>query len=110
MHVSALTTVRYAVIIMTSLEAQNKFGTAMDTSQREPVVITRRGRAANFMMSANAEPRELQYQFTKLMSELFPLEDKAGAEALNQILAPVRARTAAEGLTEEKLYALLNEK
>lgn len=95
---------------MTSLEAQNKFGQAMDTAQREPVVITRRGRAANFMMSANADPRELQYQFTKLMSELFPLRGTSGAQALNQILAPVRARTAVDGLTEEKLYDILNEK
>lgn len=98
------------MITMTSLEAQNKFGTAMDTSQREPVVITRRGRATNFMMSATAEPRELQYQFTKLMSELFPLRGAAGAEALNRMLDPVRARTATEGLTEEKLYDILDEK
>lgn len=95
---------------MTSLEAQNKFGKAMDTSQRAPVVITRRGRAANFMMSANAEPRELQYPFTKRMSERFPLSGQAGAEQLNRVLAPVRTKTAADRLTEKKLYAILREK
>jgi prevent-host-death family protein len=98
------------VITMTSLEAQNRFGEMMDTSQREPVVITRRGRNAAIVVSANAEPRALQYQFTKLMSELFPLRGAGGAAELTRALAPVRASAAKRKLTEEKLNALLNEK
>ncbi|WKJ88897.1 type II toxin-antitoxin system Phd/YefM family antitoxin [Methylomonas montana] len=36
---------------MTSAEAQNHFGELLDTAQREPVTITRRGRPVAFMVS-----------------------------------------------------------
>ncbi|MBI2354312.1 MAG: type II toxin-antitoxin system Phd/YefM family antitoxin [Deltaproteobacteria bacterium] len=36
---------------MTSVEAQNHFGLLLDTAQREPVTITRRGRAVAYLLS-----------------------------------------------------------
>ena len=36
---------------MTSVEAQNHFGMLLDTAQREPVTITRRGRPVAYMLS-----------------------------------------------------------
>lgn len=39
------------MITMTSVEAQNRFGQLLDTVQREPVIITRHGRTAAFMVS-----------------------------------------------------------
>jgi prevent-host-death family protein len=39
------------MITVTSVEAQNRFGQLLDTVQREPVVITRHGRTAAFMVS-----------------------------------------------------------
>lgn len=36
---------------MSSVEAQNNFGTLIDTAQREPVTITRRGRPVAFLLS-----------------------------------------------------------
>lgn len=39
------------MITITSVEAQNRFGQLLDTVQREPVVITRHGRTAAFMVS-----------------------------------------------------------
>ena len=39
------------MITLTSVEAQNRFGQLLDTVQREPVTITRHGRAAAFMLS-----------------------------------------------------------
>lgn len=36
---------------MTSVEAQNRFGELLDTAQREPVTITRRGRTVAFLVS-----------------------------------------------------------
>jgi prevent-host-death family protein len=36
---------------MTSVEAQNHFGMLLDTAQREPVTITRRGRPVAFLLS-----------------------------------------------------------
>ena len=37
--------------IMTSVEAQNHFGLLLDTAQREPVTITRRGRPVAYLLS-----------------------------------------------------------
>jgi antitoxin Phd len=37
---------------MTSVEAQNHFGELIDAAQREPITITRRGRAVAIMVSS----------------------------------------------------------
>ena len=37
--------------IVTSVEAQNRFGELLDSAQREPVTITRRGRTVAFILS-----------------------------------------------------------
>ena len=42
------------MITVTSVEAQNRFGQLLDTVQREPVVITRHGRTAAFIVSSEA--------------------------------------------------------
>lgn len=44
------------MITVSSMEAQNRFGQLLDTVQREPVTITRHGRAAAFIIS----PRDMQ--------------------------------------------------
>lgn len=36
---------------MSSVEAQNNFGVLLDSAQREPVTITRRGRPVAFLLS-----------------------------------------------------------
>ena len=36
---------------MSSVEAQNNFGMLLDSAQREPVTITRRGRPVAFLLS-----------------------------------------------------------
>ena len=43
------------MITKTSAEAQNQFGQLLDTVQREPVVITRHGRPAAYVVS----PRDM---------------------------------------------------
>ncbi len=40
------------MITMTSVEAQNHFGLLLDTAQREPVTITRRGRPVAYLLSS----------------------------------------------------------
>jgi antitoxin Phd len=47
------------MITVTSVEAQNKFGQLLDTAQREPVIITRHGRPAAYMISPQ-EMKEFQ--------------------------------------------------
>jgi prevent-host-death family protein len=44
------------MIKVTSAEAQNRFGQLLDSAQREPVAITRHGRAAAFLVS----PQEME--------------------------------------------------
>ncbi|WP_077002875.1 type II toxin-antitoxin system prevent-host-death family antitoxin [Variovorax sp. KK3] len=44
------------MISVTSVEAQNRFGQLVDSAQREPIVITRRGRPAAYIVS----PREME--------------------------------------------------
>lgn len=39
------------MITVTSVEAQNSFGKLLDSAQREPVVVTRHGRPAAFIVS-----------------------------------------------------------
>ena len=39
------------MIVMTSVEAQNRFGELIDRAQREPIEITRRGRPVAYVLS-----------------------------------------------------------
>ncbi|MBC7379487.1 MAG: type II toxin-antitoxin system Phd/YefM family antitoxin [Burkholderiaceae bacterium] len=39
------------MISVTSVQAQNNFGKLLDSAQREPVIVTRHGRAAAFIVS-----------------------------------------------------------
>ncbi len=39
------------MITVTSVKAQNSFGKLLDSAQREPVVVTRHGRPAAFIVS-----------------------------------------------------------
>ena len=39
------------MLTMTSLAAQNQFGTLIDASQRQPIAVTRRGRPVAVVMS-----------------------------------------------------------
>lgn len=41
------------MITLTSVEGQNRFGQLLETVQREPVTITRHGRAAAFIVSSH---------------------------------------------------------
>lgn len=42
----------FAMLTVTSVEAQNRFGQLLDSAQREPVAITRRGRPAAYIISS----------------------------------------------------------
>ena len=57
------------MLTMTSVEAQNRFGQLLDAAQREPIIITRHGRTAAFIVS----PQD--------MAELTQAREKRNAEA-----------------------------
>ncbi|WP_211923260.1 type II toxin-antitoxin system Phd/YefM family antitoxin [Duganella radicis] len=94
---------------MTSLEAQNHFGEMIDTSQREPVLITRRGRPVSVVISPNGDAKEALFQFMKVVRELAPLHGKEASNALADVLSRIGHQAKAEGLTEADITRLVND-
>ena len=93
---------------MTSLEAQNRFGELIDSSQREPVLITRRGRPVSIVISPGGDTRAAFLQFMKVVRELSPLSGKAAAEAFREVSARIGDQAEKDGLTEEEVTALVH--
>jgi len=89
------------MVTITSVEAQNRFGQLLDTVQREPVAITRHGRAAAFIVS----PQEMEdvldarRRRSKAVAEL---------EAWSVQAAKSR-RPAADTLTDEEVTRLVHQ-
>ncbi len=73
--------------MMTSLEAQNHFGEMIDTSQREPVLITRRGRPVSLVISPYGDTQAALFQFMKMVSERAPLRGKSASTELAHLLS-----------------------
>ena len=96
------------MITMSSLEAQNRFGEMIDTSQREPVVITRRGRPVSIVMSPSGSAKKMHLEFMRVISALYPLRGADAVTEFDRLTAPVGKRARALGLTGKKLTALLN--
>jgi prevent-host-death family protein len=77
------------MLTITSVEAQNRFGQLLDTAQREPITITRRGRPVAMLMAvAEFEQRQ---------------PPGAAARAARQAVAAFRG--AGRGGTVEQLFA-----
>lgn len=93
-----------------SLEAQNRFGELLDTAQREPVLITRRGRPVSLVLSPVNDIAALQRQFARALSELAPLRGGAAAAAeLERSMAGLGEQAKKEGLTEQDVQRLIDE-
>jgi len=92
------------MITVTSMEAQNRFGQLLDTVQREPVTITRHGRAAAFMVSVQ-DMHDLQN---------WQAERRKPANALETFQAyfakaDATLKPAAHALTDEDVVRLVKE-
>ena len=96
------------MITMSSLEAQSQFGALIDSSLREPVVITRRGRPVSVVISCE-DLQSLPFSVVKSISELKPLRGDAAARAMAQTLANLNPATADDGLTEADVTRLVHE-
>ncbi len=72
------------MITVTSVEAQNRFGQLLDTVQREPVTITRHGRAAAFIVSPQdmEELTSARSKRSKAVAEFDAWCQRAAASAL----------------------------
>lgn len=77
------------MITITSVEAQNRFGQLLDTAQREPITITRRGRPVAMLMAV----------------EDFEAQQQSGAVARAGRNAVAAFRGAGKGGTVEQLLA-----
>lgn len=100
------------MMTMTSLAAQNQFGTLLDASQRQPVTVTRHGRPVAVVLSyADYMQRSqtIPYEVAKLISQSDPLRGQAAAQSIAQHLAAMSNRAADEGLSEEDLTRLLHD-
>jgi prevent-host-death family protein len=93
---------------MTSLDAQNRFGELIDTSQREPVMITRRGRPVSIVISPNGDTRTAFLQFMRVVRDLTPLSGKAAADAFREFSKTAGNQAEQDGLTESEVTALVH--
>ncbi len=96
---------------MSSLEAQNQFGTLLDSSQREPVTITRRGRPIAVVQAYEdyvALPLP-SAEMARFMSQNFPLRGKEAGDALRRYFAGVNSLAEKEGLDPDAVTRLLND-
>lgn len=93
---------------MTSLDAQNHFGELIDTSQREPVLITRRGRPVSVMLSTAGDPAKTLLQVMKMISELSPLRGDAAVNAFDQLSQKLGNTAEQDDLTEDDINAFVH--
>lgn len=100
------------MLTMTSLAAQNQFGTLIDASQRQPVTVTRRGRPVAVVMSYEdyiQRTQTIPFEVAKVISQGFPLRGQEAAESLKSHFAGMSNRATEEGLTEEDVARMLND-
>jgi prevent-host-death family protein len=100
------------MLTMTSLAAQNQFGTLIDASQRQPIAVTRRGRPVAVVLSYEdykASTQTIPLHVAALISENYSLRGQDAGEAMRQHLGKMSNKAAEEGLTEDDVTRLLNE-
>lgn len=89
------------MIHVTSVEAQNSFGKLLDSAQREPVVVTRHGRPAAFIVS----PRDMDdLMDARRKRSKTVAEFEAFARRAEKLLSPE-----ARKLTEKDIVRLVKE-
>jgi prevent-host-death family protein len=98
---------------MTSLAAQNQFGTLIDTSQRQPVAVTRHGRPVAVVLSYEdykAVTQTIPLHVAELISENYALRGNDASDAMNQHLSKMSTKAEEAGLSETDVARMLNEK
>jgi prevent-host-death family protein len=100
------------MLTMTSLSAQTQFGTLIDSSQREPVAVTRRGRPIAVVVSYAdyaARNKTIPFHVAKLIADTAPLRGLAAGHAMRTHLATLGTKAETAGLTENDVMQLLND-
>lgn len=86
---------------VTSVEAQNRFGELLDSAQREPITITRRGRTVAFILS----PEDMK----NLLEGRKMRDDAAAAYDAYRTRVSGLANGAAAALTDEQVDRLVHQ-
>ena len=94
---------------MTSLQAQTNFGALLDNSQREAIIITRRGRPCSAVISNMGNPKSALAQFLMAMSELSPIKDNDLQRTIAQTFDAIGQQAEQDGLTENDINRLIHE-
>jgi antitoxin (DNA-binding transcriptional repressor) of toxin-antitoxin stability system len=100
------------MLTMTSLQAQTNFAQLLDTSQREAVIITRRGRPCSAVISDMGNPRQALTQFLMAMSALHPLRGAEAQKAIDKtfsLIDNLGEQAEKDGLTEADVTRLVHE-
>jgi prevent-host-death family protein len=99
------------MLTMTSLSAQNQFGYLMDTSQREPIAVTRRGRPVAVVQSYEhfaSLPKTIPVSVAMWISENYPLRGKAALASMEQYFSTAGKQAQKEGMTDQALMQLVS--
>jgi prevent-host-death family protein len=97
---------------MTSFVAQNQFRLLIETSQHQPVTVTRRGRPVAVVLSYEdyqASTQTIPFQVATLISQNYPLRGKEAGDSMRQHLANLSNQAAEDGLAETDGTRMLNE-
>jgi antitoxin (DNA-binding transcriptional repressor) of toxin-antitoxin stability system len=97
------------MLTMTSLQAQTNFAQLLDTSQREAVIITRRGRPCSAVISDMGNPRNALTQFLMAMSALHPLRGDEVQKTIDKTFSLIGDQAEKDGLTEDDVTRLVHE-
>jgi prevent-host-death family protein len=92
-----------SMITLTSTDAQNHFGSVIDTAQREPVTVTRRGQPLVFIISAEEYTKysagrdrkrssvtDYQHYMQRVEGKINPATDQLTDEDINQLVHELR--------------------
>jgi prevent-host-death family protein len=94
-----------AMVTVTSVEAQNRFGQLIDRSQREIITVTRHGRPAAFIVS----PRDMEELMDSRRRRSHAVaEMEAWSAEAKRSQSPAQAAAAAK-LTDEDVNRIVHE-
>ena len=96
-------------MLIPSLQAQNNWGKTLDTSQSEPVIVTRYNRPYSIVLKASGTPRDIYKQYLVAMSTLFPLRKEEAQNEMNRVFESIGDQAEKDGLSEEDVARLVHE-
>lgn len=100
------------MLTMTSLAAQNQFGTLIDASQRQTVAVTRRGRPVAVVISYEdylASTQTVPLHVATLISNDNPLRGKEAGQSMREHLSKLNNLAGQEGLSEADVLRMIKD-